>query len=62
MDNDRKESTVVDDKLVQLAINTIRTLSIDAVQAAQSGHPGTPDGSCPGGLHHLEPGDEFLTR
>jgi transketolase len=26
----------------QLAINTIRTLSIDAVQAAQSGHPGTP--------------------
>ncbi len=31
-----------DDKLTQLAINTIRTLSIDAVQAAQSGHPGTP--------------------
>jgi len=27
---------------VQLAINTIRTLSIDAVQAAKSGHPGTP--------------------
>jgi transketolase len=26
----------------QLAINTIRTLSIDAVQAANSGHPGTP--------------------
>jgi transketolase len=25
-----------------LAINTIRTLSMDAVQAAQSGHPGTP--------------------
>ena len=31
-----------DDKIAQLAINTIRTLSIDAVQAAQSGHPGTP--------------------
>ena len=31
-----------DDKVVQLAINTIRTLSIDAVQAAKSGHPGTP--------------------
>ena len=30
------------DKMVQLAINTIRTLSIDAVQAAKSGHPGTP--------------------
>ncbi len=26
----------------QLAINTIRTLSMDAVQAARSGHPGTP--------------------
>lgn len=25
-----------------LAINTIRTLSMDAVQAAESGHPGTP--------------------
>ncbi len=31
-----------DDKITQLAINTIRTLSIDAVQAAKSGHPGTP--------------------
>ncbi len=31
-----------DDPLTQLAINTIRTLSIDAVQAAKSGHPGTP--------------------
>ena len=25
-----------------LAINTIRTLAMDAVQAADSGHPGTP--------------------
>src|SRR5881296_4780611 len=25
-----------------LAINTIRTLSMDAVQKAESGHPGTP--------------------
>lgn len=31
-----------DSKMEQLAINTIRTLSIDAVQAAKSGHPGTP--------------------
>jgi transketolase len=31
-----------DPKMEQLAINTIRTLSIDAVQAAKSGHPGTP--------------------
>jgi transketolase len=29
-------------ELDQLCINTIRTLSIDAVQQAKSGHPGTP--------------------
>jgi transketolase len=29
-------------QLAQLSINTIRTLSIDAVQQANSGHPGTP--------------------
>ena len=28
--------------VVQLCINTIRTLSIDAVEQAKSGHPGTP--------------------
>jgi transketolase len=33
---------MADDKMVQTAINTIRTLSIDAVQQAKSGHPGTP--------------------
>jgi transketolase len=33
---------MADDNTVQLAINTIRTLSIDAVQQAKSGHPGTP--------------------
>src|ERR687884_112573 len=31
----------------QLAINTIRTLAIDAVQAANSGHPGTPMAMAP---------------
>ncbi len=30
------------DDIDQLAINTIRTLSIDAIQKANSGHPGTP--------------------
>jgi transketolase len=30
-----------------LAINTIRTLSIDAIQAANSGHPGTPMAMAP---------------
>jgi transketolase len=29
-------------QLDQLSINCIRTLSIDAVQQAKSGHPGTP--------------------
>jgi transketolase len=31
-----------DPRLDQLSIDTIRTLSIDAVQQARSGHPGTP--------------------
>jgi transketolase len=31
----------------QLAINTLRTLAIDAVQKAKSGHPGTPMGMAP---------------
>jgi len=33
---------MTDQEMTQLAINTIRTLSIDAVQQAKSGHPGTP--------------------
>jgi transketolase len=33
---------MTDAELDQLAINTIRTLSIDAVERAKSGHPGTP--------------------
>jgi transketolase len=33
--------------LDQLAINTIRTLSMDAVQKANSGHPGTPMAMAP---------------
>jgi transketolase len=34
-------------KLDQLAINTIRTLSIDAIEKANSGHPGMPMGTAP---------------
>ena len=41
----------------QLAINTLRTLSMDAVQAANSGHPGTPMALAPVAYrlwqHHL---------
>lgn len=33
--------------LDQLCVDTIRTLSIDAVQQAKSGHPGTPMGMAP---------------
>jgi transketolase len=33
---------MTDQQLDQLSINTIRTLSMDAVQQANSGHPGTP--------------------
>jgi transketolase len=33
---------VADARLDELCINTVRTLAMDAVQAAESGHPGTP--------------------
>jgi transketolase len=36
-------------QIEELAINTVRTLSIDAVQKANSGHPGMPMGAAPMG-------------
>src|SRR6266404_3092772 len=41
--------TVASEKaaIEKLAINTIRTLCMDAVQAANSGHPGSPMGMAP---------------
>ena len=38
---------MTDKQIEQLTINTIRTLSIDAIQQANSGHPGTPMGMAP---------------
>ena len=40
--------------LDELCINTIRTLAMDAVQKADSGHPGTPMGLAPLGVHPVD--------
>ena len=40
-----KNQSVLED----LCVNTIRTLSMDAVQKANSGHPGAPMGLAPAG-------------
>jgi transketolase len=42
-----QQTAVAQQTLDQLCINTIRTLSIDAVQQANSGHPGAPMGLAP---------------
>jgi transketolase len=39
--------TVIQKSLDELCVNTIRTLSIDCVQKANSGHPGLPMGAAP---------------
>jgi transketolase len=44
-----KSAPLLMEDIDRLAINTIRTLSMDAVQKAKSGHPGTPMGMAPVG-------------
>ncbi len=53
----------------QLAINTIRTLSIDAIEKANSGHPGLPMGAAPMAytlwtkqLHHNPKNPKWFNR
>src|SRR6476620_6004334 len=53
----------------QLAINAIRTLSIDAIEKANSGHPGLPMGAAPMAytlwtkhMHHNPANPEWFDR
>ncbi|WHY01276.1 transketolase [Neobacillus sp. DY30] len=43
------DKTVDKLQVEQLAVNTIRTLAIDAIEKAKSGHPGMPMGMAPAG-------------
>jgi transketolase len=43
----QESNEIANTDLDQLCINTIRTLSLDAVQKAESGHPGLPLGAAP---------------
>src|SRR5215208_1129539 len=43
----QKENSNTNPELDQLCINTIRALTLDAVQKAESGHPGLPLGAAP---------------
>src|ERR1051326_4026730 len=47
MSSPQAVNSASDARLDELCINTMRTLSIDAVQQAKSGHPGTPMAMAP---------------
>jgi len=58
MTDDRPEALrLPDPDTLRLAVDAVRVLSMDAVQAARSGHPGAPMGLAPAGYliwcHHL---------
>ena len=59
-------SPITASELDQLCINTIRTLSIDAVERAKSGHPGTPMALAPlvytlwNRVMHFDPNDPIF--
>lgn len=46
----KDENTTIDN----LSITTLRTLAIDAIEKANSGHPGMPMGSAPMGYQLLQ--------
>ena len=43
----KKDSTAISEKLAQQCVDTLRFLSVDMVQKADSGHPGLPLGAAP---------------
>jgi len=49
----RSKSLDADSEFVQRAINTVRVLSADMVEKANSGHPGAPMGCAPMGKFQM---------
>lgn len=47
LNEERKDELYMTINVDELAINTIRTLSIDSIEKANSGHPGMPMGAAP---------------